>query len=84
MDIIERKKHKDRVQKFLDGKDVIIMKYGDDKFFTADYETLKTYIEEQDLKNDYLEEKILNLEKELKNFKDIYETNRRFDIVSYI
>ena len=79
MNIIEEKKHKDRVQRFLDGKDLIIIRYGKETFETNDSETLASYIEEQDFKNDYLEKRILELEEKLNEFEYKYEKDKSFD-----
>ncbi len=88
MDIIERKTHNDKIQKFLDKGtgEVILYNSGSSSqnFHVVPCDIFKTYIEEQELKNDYLEKKILELEEELKDFKYIYEINRRFDEISYI
>lgn len=86
MDIIEKKTHNDKIQNFLDkgiGR-FTITTIGGKEYDVTSYDIIKTYIEEQELKNDYLEKKILELEEELEDFKNIYETNRRFDKASYI
>lgn len=85
MDIIERKRHNDKIQEFLngEGKNVILCTQGN-SYHVVTCDILKTYIKEQELKNDCLEKKILELEEELEDFKNIYEANRRFDKISYI
>lgn len=84
MDIIERKTHNDKIQKFLDKGtgEVILYSSGNSgqNFHVVSCDLLKAYIEEQELKNDCLEKKILKLEEELKDFRQIYEINKRFGI----
>lgn len=82
MDIIEKKTHNDKIQKFLDKEagGVILYNSSQNYFHVVSCDILKTYIEEQELKNDCLEKKILELEEELKYFKQIYEINKRFGI----
>ncbi len=82
MDIIEKKTHNDKIQNFLDkgiGR-FTITTIGGKEYDVTSYDIIKAYIEEQELKNDYLEKKILKLEKELKDFRQIYEINKRFGI----
>lgn len=82
MDIIEKKTHNDKIQNFLDkgiGR-FIITTIGGKEYDVTSYDIIKAYIEEQELKNDCLEKKILELEEELKDFKQIYEINKRFGI----
>ena len=81
MDIVERKTHKDKIQDFLDkGIGRLIVTIQGEKYYVTTYDIMKTYIEEQELKNDCLEKKILELEEELKDFKQIYKINKRFGI----
>lgn len=80
MYIVERKKHKDKIQDFLDtGNGQLIMTIRGEKYYITTYDIMKTYIEEQDLKNDYLEKKIFELEERLDEFKQEYETDRNSD-----
>ena len=81
MNIIEKKTHNDKIQEFLDkGIGRLILTIQGEKYYITTYDIMKAYIEEQELKNDCLEKKILELEKELKDFKHIYEVNKRFGI----
>lgn len=79
---IKKYTHMHKIQEFLDTDkgSVQIHKLNGDLCFVVSCDILKTYIEEQELKNDCLEKKILELEEELKDFKQIYEINKRFDI----
>lgn len=85
MDIIEKKTHNDKIKKFLNGdtENVILCTQGK-SYHVVTCDILRTYIEEQEQKNDCLEKKILELEEELKDFKNIYELDRRLDKDSYI
>ena len=80
MKIIEKKRHKDKIQNFLDyDKGVLTIKIAGKTYYAISYEIMKAYIEEQEQKNDYLEKKILKLERKMKNFLEEYENDRCLD-----
>lgn len=80
MNIIEKKTHNDKIQDFLDkGIGRLIITIQGEKYYVTTYDIMKTYIEEQERKNDYLNKRILELEEKLDEFKYSYEFNKNFD-----
>ena len=78
---IKKYTHMHKIQEFLDTDkgSVQIHKLNGDLCFVVSCDILKTYIEEQERKNDYLNKRILELEEKLDEFKYSYEFNKNSD-----